>query len=125
MRLVLKTKIQKLSFLVVVVSIAIIILFVLKLFILGAIILCALIIMIVVWYRMLGEELFVYDLKRNSYRLPFKKIIGDMKPEKGMAVIKRLEKKGIVKFENGTVHLLKRGRITAFEERMKQKKRKT
>lgn len=66
---------------------------------------------------MLGEELLIQELKRNSDKLSYKKIVGPRTGKKEKAALERLIKKEIVELKKGTVYLIDKERITAFEAR--------
>jgi len=69
MRILIKTPMQKLSFTMILLFPIIVALFTFHEYIAGIIGVAALIILSFLWYKLLGEELFIYDLKRNSGRL--------------------------------------------------------
>ena len=112
---ILKTKIQKVSFSIIVITILFFVLLADKQFTTSIFLAVIDIILIIIWYRMLGEELFIYQLKANRNSTHFKRLFGDLPEKKGWTVINRLVKKGIVKEMNQQIILIDKNRVTALE----------
>ena len=113
--IILKTRIQKVNFSIILIAICFFVLLAVKQFIAAIGLAVVDVILIIIWYRMLGEDLFIYYLKSNRDNMYFKKLFGDMPEKKSWAVINRLVKKGIVKEMNQQIILIDKSRLTALE----------
>ena len=113
--IILKTRIQKFSVSIILIAIFFFVLLAVKQFTAAICLAVIDVILIIIWYRMLGEDLFIYHLKSNRNNMYFKKLFGDMPEKKGWAVINRLVKKGIVKEMNQQIILIDKSRLTTLE----------
>ena len=118
MRIVLKTGIQKISFFAILLAIISILLLVFEKYIFGFIGVISIIGLLVVFFRLLPEELVIYALKQNSGRVAQKDLFSQLPTKAEMATL-RLIKKGIVEVEGDYVLLINPGELSAFEERKK------
>jgi hypothetical protein len=66
-----------------------------------------------IWYRILGEDLIIYTLKRNSGSMHYEAILKQY-PKNGRSTLHRLVQKGIVTIEGDCVILIDTSSICSF-----------
>lgn len=118
-RLRIKTKLQRLSFSLIILFLINIALFIFHQYFIGIIAVAIIVIIFIFWYRLLGEEIFVYQLKQNSGKEKYKHLIGNLSPKKADKVLRRMSDKGIIEVNGDIVTLLNLNQLSTFEERRK------
>jgi len=118
-RLHTKTALQKISFALVIFILITIALFLFHQYITGAIAIAIIITLLLFWYRYLGEEILIYQLKRNSGKLKYQNLIDSLSRKNADNVIRRLRNKGIIEMNENIITLLNLNQLSSFEERLK------
>jgi hypothetical protein len=118
MRIILKTRIQKVSISIILLVLITIALFLYDQKLVGTISLIMILALSIYFYQLVPEELIIYFLKKNSGRMEREKLIAELSARAEKA-IERMAKKGKLALEDGYVILLNPYELSALEERKK------
>lgn len=114
-----KTALQRLSFSVIILFLITVALFIFHQYVIGLIAVLIIIILLLFWYRFLGEEICIYQLKQNSGKLKYEYLIDVLSRKKADKVIRRLQDKRIIEMNEDIISLLNLNQLSTFEERRK------
>ena len=101
------TLLRKITFLIIIIILFCIGSIIFKRYYISLIFMIAIIPLSTLWYKLIIEELVVYQIMRNGYKLQYEKII-ELFGKKGKSAINRLNRKHVIEQSNNNVILKKR-----------------